>query len=667
MNPRVLPLLCLLGSAATAPLLAQTATPPPTPAPSTQTPPPGVPVPETDRAALEESLGSLRTKIAALETKKEPLLPDIEIFHKAVQDALQYNEIFDLKQVGAAKQLLEEGHRRADALAAGSAPWTTASGTIVRGYRSRIDDSIQPYGMVLPEGWQEKKGSPGMPLYTWCHGRNNSLSELAFLAERMKKPGEFAPTNALVVHIYGRFCNATKFAGETDFFEATDSVRQRYPVDDQRWVVVGFSMGGASTWHLAAHHAGLFAAASPGAGFAETAVYARVFDPGKTPPPWWEQMLWRQYDATVCAENLFNVPVVAYSGETDPQIQSAHIMRDAMTAEGLSLEHLVGPNTGHKYEPETKKKLDARLAELAAAGRELVPKKVRFTTYTLRYPRMEWITLTGLEQHWERARIEASITGPSQLQIQTRNIARFEIQFPAAAPCPFEKAPAIEVDGQPLEGPWPPKNGWHAKFEKSGGKWSLAGTIPPNGLRKTHGLTGPIDDAFMDAFVFVRPTGTPLHPAVGKWVDSEMQRAFPQWRTVFRGEAPVRDDQSVTEADIASKNLVLWGDPSSNSLLRRILPMLPLEWTRNTVKLGRTELSAEHHVPVLIYPNPLNPARYVVINSSFTFREGSSVTNSQQTPKLPDWALVDLRTPPSKEAPGLIHDAGFFDEHWKLR
>jgi hypothetical protein len=342
-------------------------------------------------------------------------------------------------------------------------------------------------------------------------------------------------------------------------------------------------------------------------------------------------------------------------------------MREAMAAEGLTLEHLVGPKTGHKYEPETKKQLDTRLAELAANGRELLPKKVRFTTYTLRYPRMEWVTLTGLEQHWERARLEAEITTSSQITIQTRNITRFEIQFPPEAPCPFDKTPTIQLDGQSLEGPWPPKNGWHAKFEKSGGKWSLTETIGSNGLRKIHGLTGPIDDAFTDAFVFVRPTGKPMHPAVGKWVDSEMQRAFPQWRTVFRGEAPVRDDQAVTDADIASKNLVLWGDPSSNSLLRRILPMLPLEWNQTSVKMGRTELSSEHHVPILIYPNPLNPAKYVVINSSFTFREGSSVTNSQQTPKLPDWALVDLRTPPSKEAPGLVYDAGFFDEHWKLR
>ena len=40
--------------------------------------------------------------------------------------------------------------------------------------------------------------------------------------------------------------------------------------------------------------------------------------------------------------------------------------------------------------------------------------------------------------------------------------------------------------------------------------------------------------------------------------------------------------------------------------------------------------------------------------------------NALQTPNLPDWAIVDLRTPPSAKWPGLVVDAGFFDEAWSL-
>ena len=47
-------------------------------------------------------------------------------------------------------------------------------------------------------------------------------------------------------------------------------------------------------------------------------------------------------------------------------------------------------------------------------------------------------------------------------------------------------------------------------------------------------------------------------------------------------------------------------------------------------------------MPVLIYPNPLNPKRYVVLNSGFTFREYDYLNNARQVPKLPDYAVIDV-------------------------
>ena len=69
---------------------------------------------------------------------------------------------------------------------------------------------------------------------------------------------------------------------------------------------------------------------------------------------------------------------------------------------------------------------------------------------------------------------------------------------------------------------------------------------------------------------------------------------------------------------------------------------------------------------MLIYPNPLNPKRYVVLNSGFTFREYDYLNNARQTAKLPDWAIVDTTVPPSPLDPGKIVDAGFFGERWDL-
>ena len=110
---------------------------------------------------------------------------------------------------------------------------------------------------------------------------------------------------------------------------------------------------------------------------------------------------------------------------------------------------------------------------------------------------------------------------------------------------------------------------------------------------------------------------------------------------------------------------MLWGDPSSNRLLSRLLKRLPLKWNREKLIFKDQTYDAAHHAPVLIFPNPLNPKRYVVLNSGIDFRNDAYGSNALQTPTLPDWAIVDLDTPPGPRWPGDIVAAGFFDEEWR--
>jgi hypothetical protein len=170
----------------------------------------------------------------------------------------------------------------------------------------------------------------------------------------------------------------------------------------------------------------------------------------------------------------------------------------------------------------------------------------------------------------------------------------------------------------------------------------------------------------MSSFLNVRPTGQALNDKVGAWAAAEMAHATNHWRLQFRGEPRVKDDSDVSDADIADHNLVLWGDPMSNKVLSRIAEKLPVQWSARGIMLGKQEFDAGHHVPVMIYPNPLNPKKYVVLNSGFTFREYDYLNNARQTAKLPDYAVVDVNVPVSSRAPGGIVEAGFFGESWEL-
>lgn len=639
------------------------------PATQRQVPPPGKTIPEADRVELTKGVAELGLAIDALRMNREAdkLLPDVIIFHKAVDWALRYDEFMDVKHAKTAKDLLAEGKKRAAELQAGKSPWTSATGLVVRGFKSRIDDSVQPYGLVVPADWKPEDKT-ARRLDIWNHGRGDTNMELGFIAGRMKSAGEFTPEGAFVLHPYGRFCNATKFAGETDVFEAMAHVQSHYPIDANRLVMRGFSMGGASTWHLGVHHAGLWAAMNPGAGFCETAEYAGVYQEGKPFVPWWENVLFRLYDADIKVQNLFNTHPVIYSGEIDKQRAAAERMCAAATKAEVPFEHIIGPNTGHKYEPEAKKVVAAKVDAFAAKGREPIPSRVRFATYTLRYNTMKWVTIDAIDKHWERAEIDAQIADEGTIKVTTKHVGAFTLRMEGAA-LPLDKTspPRVIVDGAELMGP-KVASPWVARFAKKDGKWSKGETLSPgkSDYAKVHGLTGPIDDAFYDRFIFVRPTGQAQNGRVDAWAKVELERAITEWRRVFRGDAIVKNDKDLTEEDMKNANLVLWGDPGSNSVLAKVLPKLPLKWTKENVELGAHKLDAANYAPVLIQPNPLNPERYVVLNSSFTFRMGARTSNSMQTPKLPDWALVDLRTPPDDTTPGLIYDAGFFGEDWQL-
>jgi hypothetical protein len=413
------------------------------------------------------------------------------------------------------------------------------------------------------------------------------------------------------------------------------------------------------------HYADRWVAAAPGAGFAETRVFLRG-DLARQPQNAVQQTLWHLYDATDYAANTFNVPVVAYSGEIDGQKQAADAMAAAMQAEGLTLEHLIGPKTGHAYEPGVRATLQARLDELAAKGRNPVPREIKFTTWTLRYNTMFWIAIDALDEHWQRARVDAKIDG-DRITLMTVNAPALRLTFTAGqSPFAAGTRAKVIVDGTTLALPAVTADGaLTATLVRTNGTWAL-GALPNTGLRKTHGRQGPIDDAFMEPFLIVRPTGKPLSEAIGVWARTQADYAVSEWVHFFRGEPRVKNDTDVTDADIVSRNLVLFGDPSSNAIYRRIAGRLPIVWRANGVTAGGQTFDA-NHAPVFVYPNPLNPAHYVVINSGFTFHDQSN--NDMQSPKLPDWAVVDVTKPGNnyKYLPLFVDAQGFFDEFWKFK
>ncbi len=624
-------------------------------------PPKGAVVPAADREALAAGLDELIATIAAAAEaqKARPalleLLPDVEVYAKAVRYALTYDEMYvegkTRNDVAAGKAILAMGMERAKELRDGKPTWPTATGLVVRGYKSKIDGSVQPYGLVVPEAFGAKSAHKYRADF-WWHGRGETLTELDFIRGRQSNPGEFTPANAFVVHPYGRYCNANKFAGEIDTLEVLEHLKKHYPIDESRLVARGFSMGGAACWQFAAHYPTLWVAAAPGAGFAETPEFLNVFQNEKVDPAWYEKKLWHLYNATDTPANFWNLPTVAYSGENDKQKQAADVMARELAKVPLELTHVIGAKAGHNYTAEGKRIVNAKIDAIAAQGRPAVPRTVVLETYTLRYNKAAYVEILGLKKHWEKAKVVATIVQPNVIHVKAENVTALRLNFgPGNYP----------LDGFVWTVNVTPKeliesvNSADLPKRQSDGSFSLTFGDPNlKALAKRPGLQGPIDDAFMDSFLMVQPTGTPMSEALGAWTERERKFATEQWRKQFRGDAPTKLDTAVTDDDIADSNLILWGDPKSNKILGKIVDQLPLkEFT-------------DGNVTVMIYPNPLNPKKYVVLNSGFTFREYDQLNNARQVPKLPDYAVIDITSPVTPRAAGKVLRAGFFDEKWTL-
>lgn len=661
----------------------------------------GVKVPADREQLLRAGLQQLQTLIAEVRSQNVSagvaLLPDVMIFERAVRVALDHNEFFAPKDIDKADELLAEGISRSRQLLAGDATWTKQSGLVVRGYISRIDQTVQPYGLVVPETYAFNNSVPTR-CDLWFHGRGETLSEVNFIWDRMKNRGQYTPDHTIVLHPYGRYSNAFKFAGEVDVLESLEDVQRHYRIDEDRIGVRGFSMGGAACWQFAVHYADRWFAANPGAGFSETPQFLNFFQKETLNPMPWEKALWNLYDCDKYAANLAHCPTIAYSGENDIQKQAADVMETALKEHGIRLRHIIGAGMGHKIDDASKAIIEDGMSSLAKHGSNTLPTQVSIETFTVKYNRMHWLTVDELEEHWAPARATATIhepfgrgsfngkeayesglgsgievaEGPDVMLIDTTNVRSLSVNFDAGE-CPVRATHARITlhsgeDHQQVTVAGPMSDGsWQFTLRKDAKDNWRQTSGEPESLVKRHNLQGPIDDAFMDSFVFVRPTGTTANETVGKWAEAELQRAIEHWRRHFRGDARVVDDKDVTDELIASANLVLWGDPSSNSVMAQVADRLPIKWGNKQITVGSQSFDATHHAPVLIYPNPLNPDRYVVFNSSFTFRDYAYLNNARQVPMLPDWAVVDLRTPPGNVWPGKVVTADFFNEFWHVK
>ena len=560
-------------------------------------------------------------------------------------------------------------------------------------YQSGVDGSVQPYSVLLPSSYDARYP---YPLIVLLHGAWVTDWGQNMISYRRKEW-------AIQVAVHDRGNNRYTEIGQVDLFEVMQEIRRRYNIDDDRVYLAGHSMGGYGTWFHGTRHPDLWAALSPQAGYADYFLYHPAMRKGRAVPKFRRRLL-EEASPLLFAENLLQLPAYVIHGAKDQNVSVEHARRmTARLAElGYRFIYDENPDAGHWWGPRGKywgtEVVDKPpiYEFFQKFRRDRWPRNVVYKTSSLRYNRAYWVTIDDMDSVNAMAEIRAEVVGGRRIEVRTDNVARFTLDLQPSL-VDADSTVRVTVNGQgaytgllPLAGRLTLCRGDDGGFFRllhtgdvrqpgasTAGRTQVAALPGPEGKAegyrawgprherpaKTHALFGPLSDAFNSPFLFVVGESS----SEVEWTKANRRAAHwaaVDWRSRANGRVRIKSDGEVTWQDIQDFNLVLFGDPGSNRWLERINQDLPIRFEGERLVAGDTPVGRDDAGLLMIYPNPLNPQRYVVVVGGTTpgaMRRAHRVGFTS----LPDYVVFDRESLVQGETAYPM--AGFFDKNWRLR
>ncbi len=535
-----------------------------------------------------------------------------------------------------------------------------------RGYRSAIDHKLHEYVLYVPPAWRET-GDSRLGLVISLHGLGSKpmkaiqsvfglpLEEGENKHQRNRHPKPVSPVPYFVLAPEGFGASAYREYGEADILEVMAEVQRRYRIDPSRIYLTGASMGGIGAASLPFHYPDRFAAAAPLCGYHSYFLYGGLKGVPLLP---WERFLLEHRSNVYWAVNGRYLPLFVVHGLKDSPGHS-RVLVNRYRELGYQVKFDT-PNLRHNVWDETYR--DRRIFRYFAQFRKKAhPREITFRTARLRYRSSHWITIDDVAAFDRWSQVNATWHRNNHIQVTTDNLEAITLENDPVLRSDGEVR--ITIDGEEVGDMDVEAPRWHVKKEQ--GRW-IGGTLPPcKRLCKKPGLAGPIRDAMYEPLMFVYSTALPAEEALARRLVEQMRSPRPGTTVHW----PAKADTQVTPADIETHSLVIVGTPEGNTLLRKVAPHLPITVQGNAILVGAKRYPGENNAAALIYPNPLNPARYVVVHTAASLR---GLFYAAHLPEiLPDYIVYDGSTWQRKMGRVLderpVLDAGFFDKHWQVK
>jgi hypothetical protein len=531
-------------------------------------------------------------------------------------------------------------------------------------YLSTIDDSAQPYYVYVPK---KHDARTRRPCVVYLHGYNPDLNKVNWQLIPRDLLAYCDDHGFYLIAPFARSNTDFQGVGEQDVRWVYQLCLRRLPIDPRRVFLFGYSMGAMGAFTLGAHDPDLWAGIVSISGRADYYLWKDL--DRKKIEPYKRRLLDAEFGAEMLG-NFRNLPVLMFHGGSDTlvKVEQSRTLHKKLKAMGADSTYHEIPDEDHWIIEQTL--ADDRIFRwMAKRKQDLHPKQIDFTSHTIKYHRAYWADVLELVRWGEPICVTARLAaGGKRIDVTTENVATLRLNLTKELVRAWGgKGPAV---GGPREGPSLASdkkltvriNGKdHAVTLPGVHTFEVAATKRVGDLRKSPRLCGPVKDAFNRRFLIVVGMAGETEPETQAF-QLRVQRAATEWFRFTKAYPLLRMDSQVGEDDIKRANLVLVGSPASNSLLRRIAPKLPIQIDKKgfTV-LGKT-YSAEDHGLAMVYPNPLNPTRYVVVRSGLPY--GGRLSENHKYDLLPDFVIFKRGTDYDDTDRAVI--AGHFDENWRL-
>lgn len=422
-------------------------------------------------------------------------------------------------------------------------------------YISDIDGSIQPYCLYLPNGYSPDKT---YSLIVAAHGySNDDYQGGSHLAALM-------PEDFIIVSVFGRGDMYYQSVAEQDVLDVMDRIISRYPIDENRVYLTGISMGGLGTWRLGTLYADRFAAIAPYCG----------------------------WTGTVFMENLLNTKVYVVHGDADTTVP---VRFDRASVEvlkklGCDVTYVEIPNGSHSAWGEWSKIQPPQtlLNFFRSTQRNQSPDRITATVSSVRYGKQYWVTVNELDTSGELAqpeftvpiaytstyplqpkpgRFEAVRSTDGSVKITTERIHALSVDIQTAGQNgkPIEK---IIIDGNQIE--VPSGTGIFHLAKNAEQKWAPDTRFDTATLPRHEGEG--IEALFTKPLIIVYGTKNPESALILK----AAAQMLADWSIrpgieigVKTGIFKVKADTELTEEDIATHHLLLFGSAEENEISQR--------------------------------------------------------------------------------------------------